>query len=404
MALRVPFAGRAAHAPLAGLRPKQVAPRRPGRLVVRADSDNTTDSTNTPPQPPTTASANAPEQAPSTSPAAPPTQQAPPAAPSAPSSASASSDVGAGAVPSPAAQAIAKQRAIKAEAEDEEVLDARELSTAAVPAGPKIAIPDKVVRAGVGVATGLFGLTVVVTAVRLFRKYTSGPQRRRRNVKKNSLVVEGLRAFLPDRRSEFTSKEAKKLMRQTGFSGMEVFRKYLNFVIKDRQFDEQAVADLVKLKESLGLSDEEVAEALKGRGERIMQRYGYIMVDKELDGLSSSGLQTKAALNAMFAKLLYLSEHHPLIDQNSEARANLSIPDVFKCPEWKAERLRIVSLVDMDMREVERLAMTGGAVGAVAGGVRALGEAAAGEGGADAADAGGDAGGDADGDPDVDEE
>ena len=48
-----------------------------------------------------------------------------------------------------------------------------------------------------------------------------------------------------------------------GFTSVEVFRKYLWFLLRERQFDEGALDDLVALKAALGLSDEEV-----GRGGR----------------------------------------------------------------------------------------------------------------------------------------
>lgn len=38
---------------------------------------------------------------------------------------------------------------------------------------------------------------------------------------------------------------------------MELFRKYLWFLLRERQFDSEAVADLVALRAALGLSDEQ---------------------------------------------------------------------------------------------------------------------------------------------------
>lgn len=45
---------------------------------------------------------------------------------------------------------------------------------------------------------------------------------------------------------------------RTRFSGTEIFRKYLWYLLRERSFDVDAVADMQQLKESLGLSDEEV--------------------------------------------------------------------------------------------------------------------------------------------------
>jgi len=44
----------------------------------------------------------------------------------------------------------------------------------------------------------------------------------------------------------------------SGFSNVEIFRKYLWFMLRERAFDEEALADLVALKAALGLTDEQV--------------------------------------------------------------------------------------------------------------------------------------------------
>lgn len=45
---------------------------------------------------------------------------------------------------------------------------------------------------------------------------------------------------------------------RSGFSAMEVFRKYLWYVLRERKFDEEAVDDLAALRAALSMSDEEV--------------------------------------------------------------------------------------------------------------------------------------------------
>jgi len=44
----------------------------------------------------------------------------------------------------------------------------------------------------------------------------------------------------------------------SGFSNVEIFRKYLWFMLRERAFDGEALADLVALKAALGLTDEQV--------------------------------------------------------------------------------------------------------------------------------------------------
>lgn len=45
---------------------------------------------------------------------------------------------------------------------------------------------------------------------------------------------------------------------KTGFNSAEIFRKYLWYLLRERKFDTEAVNDMIQLKASLQLSDEEV--------------------------------------------------------------------------------------------------------------------------------------------------
>ena len=72
-----------------------------------------------------------------------------------------------------------------------------------------------------------------------------------------------------------------------GFTNAELFRKYLWYFLRERQFDEVAVGDLVALKAALGLDDAAVAGALAERARRIYEQYGTVMVN--LEGMSQVG-------------------------------------------------------------------------------------------------------------------
>ena len=49
---------------------------------------------------------------------------------------------------------------------------------------------------------------------------------------------------------------------KTGFNAAEIFRKYLWYLLRERKFDTEAASDVVQLKASLQLSDEEVGRLL----------------------------------------------------------------------------------------------------------------------------------------------
>ena len=44
---------------------------------------------------------------------------------------------------------------------------------------------------------------------------------------------------------------------RSGFSAVEIFRKYLWYVLRERKFDEDAVADLALLRNALSMTDDE---------------------------------------------------------------------------------------------------------------------------------------------------
>ena len=50
----------------------------------------------------------------------------------------------------------------------------------------------------------------------------------------------------------------QRIRSATGFSSVEVFRKYLWYLLKERPFNPDAVADMVALKQALALGDAEV--------------------------------------------------------------------------------------------------------------------------------------------------
>lgn len=74
------------------------------------------------------------------------------------------------------------------------------------------------------------------------------------------LAVEAINAYLPDRRAEFAG-AVGGIRRATGFSQELLFRKYLRYLLDQRLFDGDAVADVVALKTGCRLTDEQVLGA-----------------------------------------------------------------------------------------------------------------------------------------------
>ncbi|PRW57850.1 RNA-binding RBM5 and related containing G-patch and RRM domains (ISS) [Chlorella sorokiniana] len=147
-------------------------------------------------------------------------------------------------------------------------------------------------------------------------------QRRRKTMNKNKAVVDTISRYLPGNRAGLSGAALKLLGVQTGFSNVEVFRKYLWFMLRERAFDEEALADLVALKAALGLTDEQVAEALAERAKRVYEKYGTVMVN--LEGFSQSGIERQATARNLFMKLLSMTESRQLLSAEAASEVDLS--------------------------------------------------------------------------------
>lgn len=207
---------------------------------------------------------------------------------------------------------------------------------------------------GIKVAVGVLGVTLIIALARTVKKYLTPRAKRKRTVNKNKLLVDKLAEYLPEQRAALDTRICKSVMFQTGFTGTEVFRKYLWFLLRERQFDQDAMADLVQLKTSLGLTDEQVAEAIKERSQRIYEKYGTLIMNTA--GMTSEGATRKATGRALFSKLLYISESEQMMSQDSEAAKALDMPEIFGATERDIADLKIVSLYDVDLDKLSAMA------------------------------------------------
>ena len=79
-----------------------------------------------------------------------------------------------------------------------------------------------------------------------------------------------------------------------------------------------------------GLTDDDVADALGERSQRIYDKYGTMMLNTE--GFSATGLERKATCKALFQKVLYLAEHEALVKAGSEAANKVNLRTVRGMP------------------------------------------------------------------------
>jgi len=202
-------------------------------------------------------------------------------------------------------------------------------------------------------AAAVLGGTLLVAVYRAYEKTQTVRAQRIRTVDKNKRLVDDLSGYLPSRRTELTPAIATKIRRSSGFSAVEVFRKYLWYLLREHTFDPDAVADMVQLKVALGLTDEDVAEALRERAQRIYDKYGTLMLNTE--GMTNEGIERKATCQALVRKLLYLTEYQPLVAEGSEAFKTTDLRMIFGATDEDLANLRIESLVSVDVDSLTRM-------------------------------------------------
>lgn len=196
-------------------------------------------------------------------------------------------------------------------------------------------------------------ITFLISIFRTLRKFLSPQAKRRRTINKNKELIEELMQYLPENRDGLTEKAAWMVRMKTGFTPIEVFRKYLWFLLRERKFDQSAVDDLICLKDSLKLTEADVAAALKERAQRIYDKYGSLMLNTE--GMTAAGIERKATCQALFSKVLFLAEYDQLISQESEHLKEIDLNEIFGATEEDKNKLRIISLEEVDLDELDKM-------------------------------------------------
>lgn len=200
--------------------------------------------------------------------------------------------------------------------------------------------------------TAFLGITFVIALFRTSLRGFSKEGKRSKTINKNKAVIDELGKFLPDNRAGLNAGTITGLRIRTGFSPVEIFRKYLWYLLRERKFDTDAVADVVALRSALKLREEDVAVALKERAQRVYDKYGNVMLDTS--GMSAAGIERKATARALFSKMLYLVENEDLIS-TPEVAATVNLRDIFGATEDDVARLRIASLYDVDLEKALEL-------------------------------------------------
>jgi hypothetical protein len=187
----------------------------------------------------------------------------------------------------------------------------------------------------------------------VYLRFNSKKSKRRRQVGKNVAVVEALASYLPAKRGALTRGVVRTLALRTGVSADVIFRKQLRYILNERPFDADAVADVLALRAACALDDAAVADVLSETASRSFKKTGILM--RRPKGLTAEGLARKAQGRALFSKLLFLCELDGLLPEAARDAAVAGLKGAFGATADDADALRIPSLQALDGDALERL-------------------------------------------------
>ena len=155
-------------------------------------------------------------------------------------------------------------------------------------------------------------------------------------------MLRELRQYLPERQAELTPAVVHTIKRSSGFTGAEVFRKYLLYALEQRQFDATTVGDLIHLRGACGMDDAETRACILKLTQNTFGKYGMLSTPRA--GLTSDGFAQKTSLRGLIGKYLYLAELPALLAPQEgalETQLVWQILETFGATEEDAATLRI---------------------------------------------------------------
>ncbi|KAL8254190.1 hypothetical protein R6Q59_032411 [Mikania micrantha] len=194
------------------------------------------------------------------------------------------------------------------------------------------------------------GISFFIAVVKTVRKFTSPKHARRRLVSKNAELCRSIDKLLEKEKNGVHHNDLKELMQKTGFSMVEILRKYIRYALNEKPFDPKLVAALIQLRKATMLDDTQVAEILNEISRRIVKDYGPVVMNTS--GYSEKGLRRKLAVQGLFGKILYLSELPEFCARDS----SLIVKEIFGVSDEDAESLRLHTVAEAgDMDSLEKM-------------------------------------------------
>lgn len=179
------------------------------------------------------------------------------------------------------------------------------------------------------------GVTFVIAFVKTVRKFNSPKEKRRQLVNKNAMLCKSIDELFEKGRDGVEQSALKELMQKTGFQMEEIMRKYIRYVLNEKPFDPNLVANLIQLRKASRLEDYQVAGVLNEISRRTVKEKGPVVMD--MSGYSEKGLKRKLAVQSLFGKIFYLSE----MPEFCSGDCSLTVKEIFGVADEDATKIRM---------------------------------------------------------------
>ncbi|XP_031373499.1 uncharacterized protein LOC116188348 [Punica granatum] len=194
------------------------------------------------------------------------------------------------------------------------------------------------------------GVSFVIAFVKTVKRFSSPREKRRRLVNKNAMLCKSIDELFKKGMDEVQHSALTGLAKKTGFGMEEILRKYVRYVLNEKQFNPELIASLIRLRKASMLEDPQVAEILNDISRRIVRDKGPVVMD--MSGYSEKGFKRKLAVQALFGKVFYLSELPEFCSQDS----SLIVKEIFGVTDDDADKLRLHTLSESgDMGSLEKM-------------------------------------------------
>ncbi|KAJ0266108.1 Ribosomal RNA small subunit methyltransferase J [Hirschfeldia incana] len=194
------------------------------------------------------------------------------------------------------------------------------------------------------------GVTFVTAFVKTVKKFSSPKAQRKKLVNQNAMLCRSIDELLQKEGGTVNSSELKALEEKTGFNMMEILRKYIRYALNEKPFNPDFVASLIHLRRASGLDDSQIPEVLNEISRRIVKEKGPVVMN--MQGFTEKGFKRKLAVQALFAKIYYLSELPDFCSKDN----SLIVKEIFGVADEDAEKLRIHALAEAgDIDSLEKM-------------------------------------------------